>query len=58
MRRVKYSSDPLDEDDERLRVESHSRPIAYGCRGVPHDVFVGLGEAESKGGYINRMIKP
>ncbi len=40
-----------------LRVEYHSSPGAYGYQGVPREVFIELTEAESKGGYINRMIK-
>ncbi len=60
MRRVKSSgirAVGYDEDTKELWVEYHSSPGAYRYWGVPRDTFAELEEAESKGRYVNRMIK-
>lgn len=46
-----------DEASGKLWVEYHTRPGAYGYKGVPGELFAGLSAAESKGSYVNRMIK-
>lgn len=60
MRRVQSSSIRAigyDQDAEELWVEYHSAPGAYVYQGVPRAVSVGLREADSKGGYVNRVVK-
>ncbi|MBV9554253.1 MAG: KTSC domain-containing protein [Alphaproteobacteria bacterium] len=47
-----------DETGERLWVEYHSHPGGYLYRGVSFEIFDWLLQAESIGGFVNRVIKP
>jgi hypothetical protein len=44
-------------DAKELWVEYRGAPGTYRCPDVPHSAFLELEKAESKGGYVNRMIK-
>jgi hypothetical protein len=47
-----------DEVAEELWIEFHSSPDPYVYFEVPPEVYRGLEEAESKGEYVNLVIKP
>ncbi len=47
-----------DGEAEELWIEFHSSPDPYVYFEVPADVYGGLEEAESKGEYVNLIIKP
>jgi hypothetical protein len=47
-----------DGEAEELWIEFHSSPDPYVYFAVPADVYGGLEEAESKGEYVNLIIKP
>lgn len=60
LRRVKSSSIRAigyDRDAEELWIEYHSAPGGYVYRSVPQCVFTDLAKAESKGTFVNRVIK-
>jgi hypothetical protein len=47
-----------DEQAEELWIEFHSSPDPYVYFEVPPEVYDELEEADSKGEYVNLMIKP
>jgi len=47
-----------DEDVEELWIKFHSSPDPYVYFAVPAEIYGELEEAESKGEYVNLMIKP
>jgi hypothetical protein len=47
-----------DEKSEELWIEFHSSPDPYVYFEVPPEVYSELERAESKGEYVNLMIKP
>src|SRR6266568_2998651 len=47
-----------DEKREELWIEFHSSPDPYVYFAVPAEIYGELEEAESKGEYVNLMIKP
>jgi hypothetical protein len=47
-----------DQDVSELWIGYHTAADPYVYLGVPADAFAELEEAGSKGGYVNRMIKP
>lgn len=47
-----------DEKGEEVFVEYHGSPQVYGYRSVPARVYAEFERADSKGTFVNQVIKP